>query len=853
MDDEEFEIEENEDDSSTDNSNNSTMDSLLGVVRDNKKLFIIIGIIILLLIIMSFVTKSSNSKEIKLSKEEDTIAIGAGVQLQLLVDGKETNTGVTWESTDTRVATVDDKGGVHAVSAGETTIIARYENEKYTCNIKVSEGDSGIAIESIKFGDGTLVMSVGSTYTPVVEITPSDAKIKNKLFYVSNEDIATVDKLTGLVTANKVGSTMLRVSVNDAFKINSIKLEVIDGEITPGIYILPTSITLPEKEITLTEGDRKAVTYTQEPSNATADNVKWVSADPSIAVVENNELIARKAGDVVITITSFGVKDTMMVHVKAASVDVKSLTITSSTSLTMEIGNTEEISYKISPSNATNKEVIYESDDSTVATVDSVGNITATGAGTTTIKVSSASKPNIYGTISVTVNSPYVPETPSDTPGGGGSSDSGTTVGTVKLTSNNNAVEKTVDAVAGKTMTSTQLTVTPSGNVDKVMYCYYNYNTQSSCSSYTVYSGPFTFNSVGTFVFKVIPYYNNNAGTEITRYVKISSSGSSNKCAAGKYWDGSSCKGCPAGNYCSNDNKVACPAGKGSVANSTSPSDCQYCAKGTYATGDGAGCKECPRGTTTTSTGSTSSTQCISTAASTITCNQGLYYNGSGSCSTCPANYWCPGVTASKTDTTIKGKNACGNNKTSPAGSTKESDCVSSGGNGGNSDDADRPEIVSMSIPSVTTDYVYGILGGHWPFIELNNAKGSKAYNRIALCYYVISTGSSLDNSKCTTSSSKGSDITPFERSGRQTIKVPKQENKWHMAILNNTLTSGSFYVETEQMDAWGQGDSRYQLVLVIRLGYYKNGKTLLSNNYKAIRVRSTNATPFKWPIDIIR
>ena len=911
MDDDEFELDEDEELDNNDNDNNQTpMDRFMQIFNENKKLFIIIGVVILLLIIMSAVTKSNNSSSIKLSEEEKTITLESGIKLKLLDNGSEITRGISWESSDYKIATVDPDGTVHGKSVGKVTITATYENEKYKCEITVSEGDAGIAVESVKFPDGTLVMTVGSTYTPAVEINPSEAKVKNKYFSVSNENIATVDITSGLVTAKSLGKAMLRVAVNDALRIGNLEIQVVETEIPTGIYVLPTSITLSEKEITLTEGERKAITYTQEPESSPKDYVKWTSADPTIAVVENNELIARKPGDVEIAVISFGVKDIMKVHVKAASVEVQSISITSSTTMSMNVGETKKINAKISPDNASNKEIVYDTNNSTVAVVDSVGNVTATGSGSTTIKVSSASKPNIYGTVTVNVagsTTPTDPVDPTDPGGGGTPSGGGTTVGTVKLTSNNDAVESSVSAVSGKTMTSTKLTITKSGNVDKILYCYYEYNVQSDCSTYNVYSAPFEFRTPGTFVFKVVPYYNNNAGTQIVRYVKITGSSTTYHCQSGRYWNGSSCLACPAGNYCSGDKKVACPAGKGSIAYASAPSDCDYCAKGTYSTGDGQGCRACPSGTTTNSSGATSSAQCISSGATTIKCTAGTYYNGAGGCSQCPANYWCPGVTESKTKTTVSGKNACGSGMTSPAGSSSSSQCTSSSttvdcyagsyynGRGScsqcpanywcpgvsesntkttesgknacgsgltspagstsssqctSSTTATRPNISSVSIPNNTTDYVYGILAGHWPFIELNNLKGTSKYNRIALCYYVVSRGGALKTNYCTSSSSKGSDITGFERSGRQVYKVPKVENKWHIGKLTSDVTTGSYYVETEQMDAWAQGDNRYDLILVIKLGYYDGSKILLSTNDKTIRVKSTNATPFVWPIE---
>ncbi len=907
MDDEEFEIEED-----SNYSDKSTSEKLMDLFNENKKIFIIICVVILLLIIMSIVTKSSSSK-VKLSETEKTITTETGVQLKLLVDNHETSTGVTWASSDIKVAIVDNTGGVHGVSVGSATITATYENKDYKCRITVTQGDAGIPVDSIKFPEGVLIMTVGSTYTPTVEITPSEAKIKNKYYSISNTQIATVDISTGMVTANKLGSTMLHVSVNDASRIGSIKVQVVEAQLTPGIYILPTSITLQEKDITLTEGERKQISYTQAPENSSKDYINWVSADPSIAVVEGNELIARRAGDVEIVITSFGVRDSMKVHVKSASVEVTSLEVTSSTSLTMDVGDTSKVSATISPSNATNKELVFETDDSTVATVDSNGKVTATGAGSTTIKVSSASKPDIYGTVTVSVNdntpepvdpTPVDP-TPID-PGGG----TDTSVGTVKLTSNNDAVEKTVAAVANKTMTSTKLTVKTSGNVDKVMYCNYEYNVKSDCTTYTVYNGPFEFKTPGTFVFKVIPYYNNNAGTEIIRYVKITgSSSSTNKCTAGKYLSGESCLACPAGNYCSGDKKIACPAGKGSIAYASTPNDCSYCAKGYYATGDGTGCKACPTGQTTNSVGATSSSQCVGNTATQISCVKGTYYNGNGSCAECPANYYCPGVvanksstteqgknpcgsgktsppksdnssqctsvsntitcekgkyyngaggcatctanyycegvTADKSSTTIQGRTSCGSGKTSPAGSYDKSQCVSSGGS------TSIPRVTSYSTDSKTYDFNSGI--GYYPFIPLNNIKADKSFNLIGFCYYVINQNDSLDSTKCKGTTGQINKMNTGTKGGRTWFKMTGSANTWYVQELSSEVNNANYYFEADQMNKWGRGDSRYSFVLVWTIGIKDSAGRHLSNQYKILRVNSTISTPFKWPIQKVQ
>ena len=53
----------------------------------------------------------------------------------------------------------------------------------------------------------------------------------------------------------------------------------------------------------------------------------------------------------------------------------------------MENGQTVDLIEEISPANATNKAVSWSSDDTSVATVDSNGVVTAQSAGTATITV----------------------------------------------------------------------------------------------------------------------------------------------------------------------------------------------------------------------------------------------------------------------------------------------------------------------------------------------------------------------------------------------------------------------------------------------------------------------------------
>ena len=79
-------------------------------------------------------------------------------------------------------------------------------------------------------------------------------------------------------------------------------------------------------------------------------------------------------------------------------------------SLSLEVGDTATLTATITPSNATNKAVEWKSDDTSVATVDTSGKVTAIKAGTATITATAADGSGEKATCAVTVTAPSEPE-----------------------------------------------------------------------------------------------------------------------------------------------------------------------------------------------------------------------------------------------------------------------------------------------------------------------------------------------------------------------------------------------------------------------------------------------------------
>ncbi|MDR1813996.1 MAG: C10 family peptidase [Tannerella sp.] len=152
-------------------------------------------------------------------------------------------------------------------------------------------------------------------------------------------------------------------------------------------HIAVTSVLLNASEKTLTEGGSYQFTATVKPDNATDKSLSWSSSDPAVASVDHTGLVtAKSAGDATITVTTTdgGKTADCVVTVKSAVVRVTGVTL-NKTSGKLAIDENLQLIATVKPDNASNKEVRWTSSDSTIASVDSTGLVTANLVGNATI------------------------------------------------------------------------------------------------------------------------------------------------------------------------------------------------------------------------------------------------------------------------------------------------------------------------------------------------------------------------------------------------------------------------------------------------------------------------------------
>lgn len=145
------------------------------------------------------------------------------------------------------------------------------------------------------------------------------------------------------------------------------------------------SISLNTSSISLTVGASEALKVVFNPVDATDQTIKWSSSEQDVATVSGGLVRANGVGATLITaVTTNGKKATCEVTVEALTIDVEGIELDKN-ALSLVIETSATLTATVKPSNATDKKVVWESNDTRIATVDNQGEIMAVAVGTAEI------------------------------------------------------------------------------------------------------------------------------------------------------------------------------------------------------------------------------------------------------------------------------------------------------------------------------------------------------------------------------------------------------------------------------------------------------------------------------------
>lgn len=270
----------------------------------------------------------------------------------------------------------------------------------YTITVK----STSISVTSVLLDRSSISMKEGSTEWLTASVYPTNATNKNVTWSSSNTSVASVSSY-GQVSAKSAGTATITCRAADGSgKYATCKVTVESAT----VYV--TSITLNKTSASLYVGNTTQLNATVSPSSATNKNVGWTSDDTSVATVSSTGLVtAKSAGTATITCKAkdgSGKQATCNISVKE---DVKPTSITLSASkASLTEGETLQLTATVNPSDAVDKTVTWMSDNTTVATVDNKGLVTAKSAGTANIIATTSN--NLAAVCAITVNEEAIGE-----------------------------------------------------------------------------------------------------------------------------------------------------------------------------------------------------------------------------------------------------------------------------------------------------------------------------------------------------------------------------------------------------------------------------------------------------------
>ena len=213
-------------------------------------------------------------------------------------------------------------------------------------------------------------MKIGKKETLTATVFPEGATGPTVIWESSDELIATV--VDGAVTGKSVGTATITAKAGEQSATCTVTVSKIPV----------SSITINGAKPTLVEGDTLILTATITPSDASYKTVTWTSSNGTVATVDQNgKVTAKSVGTAKIKATADGVTAECTITVEEKVIPVESITL-NKIEAEIFVGVEEKLTATVLPEDATNKDVTWTSSDTTIATVDSNGKVTAKSVGT---------------------------------------------------------------------------------------------------------------------------------------------------------------------------------------------------------------------------------------------------------------------------------------------------------------------------------------------------------------------------------------------------------------------------------------------------------------------------------------
>lgn len=281
---------------------------------------------------------------------------------------KDTSPLITYTSSNTNIAIINSDGVITGIGSGTVSIIATYNGVSDTMNVNI------IPINTIAITNKVNQLKVGQTYTPTVDCTSNNVVDTNPTLTYTISDSSILSIENEVITVLKAGTATLVVAYKDV--IDSVT--IVCTNVTYGISI----INKPSSALSNGSTLQLNISCTQDNVVDTNPTVTYASSNTNVLSISNTGLInCISSGVATITAIYNGISDSVDINVDPAHVYELAV---SPTSINIDNESTLQLTASVTDKGITlsSPTITYLSNNTSIATVNSTGLVTATGVGT---------------------------------------------------------------------------------------------------------------------------------------------------------------------------------------------------------------------------------------------------------------------------------------------------------------------------------------------------------------------------------------------------------------------------------------------------------------------------------------
>ena len=256
-------------------------------------------------ILVEEIKLGNSTYEMNINKEKVIVAT--------VLPSAASNKRLVWSSSNEEVATVDNDGRVHSITAGET-IIKAMATDGTGVYAEAKVVVQAIKVTNITLTKQSLDVRIGEKFYISYSIYPSNASYKQISYEIANKNILSVDE-NGQFTPLEVGYT-------------TVKLQTTNPEVSATCTINIKDLTISgfefkDDEISLHPGQVHTLEPNYYPKSASVLPTTYTSSNPEVATVNDDGLVtAVKKGTTTITARTSrgGYSDTISISVTDTNV-----------------------------------------------------------------------------------------------------------------------------------------------------------------------------------------------------------------------------------------------------------------------------------------------------------------------------------------------------------------------------------------------------------------------------------------------------------------------------------------------------------------------------------------------------